>query len=181
MKSPSGATTTFLTPAAFLLMVDAQVVAQLLATGEGKSRRPVAESALATNERLWRALLAATGRLESACLRGERYTASDLGALTGASAAHRDKILRDFTMAELWDMREDLTPAAARLIERAERIEEQLTRGERIFSLAEVQEAGLPASVEDARLDPDQHERNQGPTVILRRYFGRRGVDYQQE
>ena len=101
----------------------------------------VSQANLATDTNLTQALADASGEILSACLRGGRYTETDLTSLTGNSLAYLERLTCDLAVYYLV-LRRGLNveqyPQAQKAVEALELIEE----GERVFSVPDVVDAG---------------------------------------
>lgn len=117
----------------------------------------VSEANLATDSNFLLAIQAASGEIEAACLIGNRYTTSDLENLTGNSAALLKRICADVTMKVLWDRREADQHGERRkyAIERAEKWLDQLRKGERVFNVTGVLDAGVAGQVKPSLTNRD--------------------------
>lgn len=178
-QTPLSASTPYCTAARLVQLYDAELVQDLLRTGDNP--RPsylcVLDSTSTEGAKLLRHLLAASGELESACLTGNRYTPSDLQALTGAGLAKAEKIVAALCLLSLAEGRQpnsagkDNVPGAARALHDLE----MLRSGERIFSLTESGNAGLPGTT-----TPEQSQVLNGNGAVYRapRLFGTHGRGY---
>lgn len=105
----------------------------------------VSAAALATDTRLQAALDDASGEIEAALMQGERYTTTDLAALTGNSLAYLKSICCKIAMAHLWQRRPYLDDESAeKSILAARAAIDRLRKGESIFNVAAVVAAGTP-------------------------------------
>lgn len=125
------------------------------------------------------ALEDASGEIDASLLQGKRYTAAQLAALTGNSLAHLKRLTCEIAYGLLWERRsyvdDDRRYAA---MDRAKQTLNRLRRGEIVFDVEEVKDAGLPSitgptrvSVEHQRLAVDEARRGFYPR---RRYPGGR-------
>lgn len=172
------------------------------ATGTGTSR--IAESDLADSTTsggavVYEHLLAASGLVESACLRGERYSVFNL--MDWASMSASEKTAFETILGRSWtaaDTAQNLVGSSRRLLKRIviclaigtlsrfktrtagdERDEsfgfemlDALSAGKRIFSLTEVGDAGLPDNVDMA--PAGSTEEDDRISVQAGRLFGSR-------
>lgn len=110
----------------------------------------VDESALLTDTVLSAALNDGAGDIELALLPGERYSTTDLTTLLASSSNTRFVLIRlncDRAFFHLYDRRpwHEVSEAYQRRIEDGEKLLERLRRGERVFDVAAVKDAGLPS------------------------------------
>lgn len=93
------------------------------------------------------ALLDASGEIEYAATRGQRYAPQDLQQLTGASLGFLKRITCDIAMMNLYDRRDGQNPPenVVDKYKRAQEFMQQLVDGERVFGDLQNQQAG-PAS-----------------------------------
>lgn len=105
------------------------------------------------------ALEDASGEVEAAVMVGKRYTAAELGALTGNSLGHLKRIVCDLAMRNLLARRPAYNPDLLKAFEeRAKGHLDALRKGENVFNIEDHKEAGLPSvggltSVEFSRLN----------------------------
>ncbi len=105
----------------------------------------VSIAALASDTKLQAALDDASGEIEAALLQGDRYETTDLSALTGNSLAYLKRICCTIAMARLWERRPYLDDEGAeKAINAARAALDRLRKGENIFNVAAVVEAGKP-------------------------------------
>ncbi len=136
----------------------------------------VTPSELLTDPNLAAALLSASGMLESAILKAERYEPDDIAALIAtpsAGQAYIYEVLTRLTEGLLWQRRPSIAPYPP-LFDWAMDQLEQLGNGSKILPFAETQDAGLPAHHVDVEADV------QGRRLVVtqaRRFYGRRGFD----
>jgi phage gp36-like protein len=153
---------------------DVNVIGDL--AGDSKTR--VFPFQLATNDRVTKALLDASGQVEAACTAGQMYrisatdpTDNDLLKLTGASLSFLQRIVCDLAMGWLFMSKSDRDGKPPESFKMALEILEQLRSGKLVFGLLEQQAAGnLQHEVEDAGVV----ERRFGVVVQAERFFGRR-------
>lgn len=100
---------------------------------------------LADNEALQAALDDASASVDTALLRGKRYTTDDLEGLTGNSLSMLKRIVCNKAMVFLLERRPDRDPdRLERQHDLAERYLRRLSRGEDVFDLEAQKDAGLP-------------------------------------
>lgn len=131
----------YATPADLLKRFDARTVGDL-AADDGKR---VVPSALLTDPNVSAVLDDASGEIEAALLQGERYSATDLANLTGNSQQYLKRICCEIAFGLLWRRRpwaDDQQRLDA--IKRADEHLERLRKGERVFDVVAVKDAGLP-------------------------------------
>lgn len=105
--------------------------------------RETTEANFDSSTKVLSALMRATGRIEAAALKGERYTAADLQALTGAGQAYLEEICGELAWWILWRRRypkAEMEPATLLAFQDLE----DLGTGKLIFGLQENAEAGIP-------------------------------------
>lgn len=113
-----------------------------LVTDDGQRAEEVE---LSTNAKMTTALSTATGHVNAACLRGNRYTVAELEALTGESAEYLNDIVCAQAFWILWRRRpygDDALRKAAK--EEADMALEQLRTGDMVFDVDAVKDAGIP-------------------------------------
>lgn len=151
VKTCNSTTTPYCTAADLFIYHDPNQVADCLRDGE--VARPTAEEMADTGNPygavLYRFLLAASGRIESACLIKRMYSPTDLQALTGASLQTLQKLTADVCFWMVMQRRQPNTgdPRNVPGAVEANELLDQLRDGERIFSFEETQQAGLPSVV----------------------------------
>ena len=152
--TPASSNSAYATPADLLARYDRRVVADL---ARDENERP-SPTALETDARVLAALADASGEIEAACLKGGRYSAADLNALTGMSK----KLLTRLTCrVALWLLYEGRDPGgeAPPWAAKGQEVLQQLATGERIFAFTETQEAGVLGTVERAATDLQAEDR----------------------
>jgi hypothetical protein len=114
----------------------------------------------------------ASGEVEAACLKGNRYRVADLQALTGNSLEMLRGLVAALALGLLVRRRPDLRRGPFPQAEEARQELGRLAAGEAIFGLQEVADAGEAShEAEDAA---DVEARNLS-SYQARRFFGRRG------
>jgi hypothetical protein len=166
-QTPNSSLVSYLSVADFMARTDPRIVGDLISTDGTR----VLPAAFPTNAMLLAALTDASGEVEAACLRGQRYQPADLLALTGVGQTRLFRLVKDLTMILLYDLRDDLGPAPPKFLTAMEELE-KLCCGERIFSLAESQAAGIMHHVKETH--EDREERNL-LSWQARRFFGPKG------
>lgn len=153
----------------FLKRVDVRRVADLVSDNNAR----VDPTTLPTNANLLACLLDASGQLESACAKGQRYLPDDLAFLASTVCASQGRLFRfltRLTMFNLYDRREDLGQVPEKYKATIEELD-LLATGERIFGFVETERAGqMYSEVETA----GQITYRDGVVVQAHRYFGRR-------
>lgn len=120
-------------------------------------------------------LEAASGQLESACTKGQRYQPTDLASLTGVSVKLLQRIVACLAIGDLiW--RRNPKEAPPPVLEWAEKQLAALEAGSRVFGLVETQAAGIGA-VSTSNLTAGQEDRD---TITGRaeRMFGERAWEF---
>lgn len=167
-QTPLTSSATLLSAAQFLLRVDPRTVGDLCS----RDGTRVTASGLLSDTVLAAALLDATGEVEAAAMKGNRYTPTDLAALTGAGQARLYRLIARLALVYLYEQRPDLKEKPSAVLEEVNRQLEELRSGLMVFGTLETSEAQtMEAVVETAA---DVQDRN-GTSFIARRYFGRRG------
>src|SRR5262249_5564409 len=111
--------------------------------------RLASQGAVAANVTLARLLLAASGEIEAALLANGKYTPTDLQTLTGASQCYLQKLTADLAHWRLKQRRwPDADPNTVQGAKAALDALERLRRGENIFGLQEVADAGLAETID---------------------------------
>lgn len=133
----------YATPAQMLQRFDARVVGDLV-SDNGIAAGP---AELLSNANLQAALDDASGEIEAALLQGQRYTTADLSALTANSAKYLVRLTCKIAFGLLWERRPwaDDGDQREQAIDQARKAVDQLRRGEHVFDVAAVKDAGLPA------------------------------------
>lgn len=174
-KTPLTSATPYCTAARLMQHYDREQVQDLLRTGDAP--RPtylgVTDPTSTEGARLQRVLLAASGKVESACLCGRRYSPADLAALTGAGLARLERLVAAIAFWELSQARMPNTGDPQEVPGAAEAAAdlEMLRQGERVFSFDEAAAAGLPATT-----TPDPSQLLGGSSLVANnRMFGSAG------
>ena len=114
----------------------------------------VQPSDFADNAILLAALEDASGEVDSCLLQGRRYTAAQLAALTGNSLAMLKRITCEIAYGLLWERRsyvdDDRRMAA---MDRARQTLNRLRKGEIVFDIDDVKDAGLPSIEGPSRVE----------------------------
>jgi len=186
--TPNSSTTPYLSVPEFLARHDYRSVAQfandnpaipLLTQAQLDAGDP---SPLYTNANVVRAVNAACGMLESACLRGQAYSPADLRALAaqaddaglpGVSGEYMKTIVSNVAMYLLIGRRPGPAPPQTALDSFNHSMDQldALSRGERIFAFAEAASAGV---VTTQPMPLDQAYRNNMISARWRPFFGAR-------
>lgn len=174
MPTPTTTATPYCTATQLLVLVDWRSVADWCAEGNGP--RPTRQSLIDPTDRVGATvaakLLAASGDVESCCLRGGIYSVADLQALVGAAAADLQSIVAGSAVIGMAGRRLPLTgkPSDVHLAQWAAEKLESLRVGAKVFGLVDQIEAG-------GGMRPVEFVESNSPnrTVNLaRRYFGNR-------
>lgn len=153
--TPNSSLTPYATPADMLVYYDIRPIADLCSDNNTRlgttPPNPNPDHAIvAASPILAQMLLVASGMVEAALLRADRYGVADLQALDGASQAFLIKLVCDLTMGELYRRRPDKgmpPPFYTAALEWLEHI----ASGDRVFAFAETEAAGLPLGVVDSQ------------------------------
>jgi hypothetical protein len=140
--------TTYCAADVFIETHDARKVGDLLLDNGTRDADPESSTIVA------RALLWASGMVETACLKGARYTPTDLAFWFLCKRRHKVAVKAKEIAG----------------VEEAFEMLQWLAEGERIFSFQETADAGLPATETET---PDQKDDRFGVATIAERYFGR--------
>lgn len=126
---------------------------------------------LSTNQNFLTVLSEASGELESACLRSQMYSVSDLQSLNGVSLQYMKKILSNIAMMNLYTRRDGPNPPETTVenYNSAMKMLEDLSGGMRIFAFNETEEAGLPKNY---YMSPWNQIRNRMVSSTWQRSFG---------
>src|SRR5262245_50972481 len=120
------------------------------------------------------ALLRASGEVEQACFVGERYTPTDLAALTGASAAALKGMVCDLAFYHIGKRRVP-EPEKIAGYKEAKQMLQDLRDGKLIFGFQDAADAARVSSI-DMRSASTGNERR--PTGGASRLFGQRMDDF---
>lgn len=181
MPTPISGPIPYCSPAQFLERYDVRTVGQLLSdTDVALSQTDVLQSTILND-----LLMEASGWVESAALVANRYSPNDLYALatdpsalpgTGNSARMLAGIVAGITMFFLWDRRPTkyLEMGLPLRSEMAIEMLDRLRKGEAIFGIQEVANAGNP---DPKFITPEQINTRNFSSNQARRFFGNR-ADY---
>lgn len=136
----------------------------------------VIEGSLSGNAKITAVLEDASGLIEAGLLQGERYSVADLAALTGNSQSYLKRLTCDIAFWLLWDRKPSYRPddhSRASAFEECHKALELLRKGQHIFDVDAVKDAGLP-DVQTPTLQQYQNrnlmvERLRGPYFPGRR------------
>jgi phage gp36-like protein len=154
--TPNSNATAYAAPADLFARYDPRVIADLcgdLGSRVGGSPNPNLTT-LAANTAITTALSVASGWVEAACLKGERYGTADLAAANGNSQALLVQLVCDLAMGELWKHKHLRHPAEAWYGE-AKGLLLALAEGELIFAFLEAEQAGLAVDDRETSQDVD--------------------------
>lgn len=166
--TPDSASAPYLSVADFLALRDYREVGPL-ATDDTTSPLPT-PAQLATNAYVLTALSVASGELEAAVLRGDRYAVADLQALSGNSAAYLKSVVAAVAFQRLRERRgADVEPLPD--YTQALQFLGDLSDGQAVLAFAETQAAGLPMTSHLTLRD----RRAIGLVSTITRAFGHRG------
>jgi hypothetical protein len=171
LYTPVSAYQSYITPDDFFNLVDIDLIAQVYSS----NGVPLTRTQLETDPRLLAALQAASGKVESTLLKGGRYSAQSLAALTGVSREFFNKLVADTALAFVYEYRDGMTPPDnVRLrIDRAEKLLTRLADGSDILSFSETVQAGQPLTY--MMNFSDKIRRNYLTTdLVWRPYWGMR-------
>lgn len=135
----------YATAAQLMKRYDVRILGQLVSDNGVQ----VGKSDLGANENLLTALADASGEIDASVLQASRYTVAQLAALTGNSANYLIRLTCTIAYGLLWERRSTLLEldedAGDTAQKRARQALEQLRKGQQIFDIEEVKQAGLPA------------------------------------
>lgn len=138
-------------------------------------------TSILTNTIIADALMGATGEIEAAVIRGERYTPADLATIeaqnsgTSGSAAFLRKLCAWLAFGALWTRRRP-SEAMPPLVVWAYSVLESLGKGEKLLSTQEVMDADIPDS--DFETAGDTWNNIPLATSVSWRYYGTRSKYY---
>jgi hypothetical protein len=127
--------------------------------------------------RVVQALLAASGLVEAACTHGQKYQPTDLATLTGASAAHLQRMTAGLAFGSLMERRQPAAADRAKVaaVGEADKLLERLRLGEHVFGMVENQNAA--ERMDGLRNDDVDYTPDPNDLVIrANRYFGNHGL-----
>jgi phage gp36-like protein len=131
----------YATPADLLLRKSEQTIGQLVS----EDGTAVSSGALATDDKVLAALESASGAIDAALLQAGRYEPSDLAALTDNSLAHLKHITCEIAMAYLFAIKPTYaTDDYKAQMDLHDLYLERLRKGENVFNISKVIEAGTP-------------------------------------
>lgn len=165
--------TAFVDAAGLLERADGRLVADWACPDAGPrpTRRAVLDPLTPAGAAVAQCLMDATGELLAAVQAGGRYTPDDVAALTGAAAAHRDRVVSGLA---LWMLAWRKNPADADkvpLAKAAIEAKDRLAAGEDVFGLGPAIDAGGGPTVAPLTAPPN----TTGKTVrAAARFFGNR-------
>lgn len=172
VQTPASSSTTYCPVARFLERIDQRTVAQIASDGG----EPVPIGSLSTNANVLAALKDASGLVESAAFRGEKYATADLAALAATDTVGRGllyRIVADLAVAFLWERRPNKSDGAQppASLQRSLQWLDDLAQGVRIFPMLEAMEAGRTETRVETREDVEDRD---GMTFQAARFFGTR-------
>lgn len=159
----------FATSADMLLRYDGNLLCQVVSD---LGTRVTTFAALATNAVMTEALMASSGTLEAACLKGGMYQPSDLTALVATnSGSYLRDIVCGLAMSWIGERRVNKEPLANHLFDKAMGALAMLADGDRIFGLQAQAQAGITSH--DIELSTDVETRDD-IVVQAERLYGKR-------
>jgi hypothetical protein len=165
--------TAYTTPAHFLITYDARDVADLLNDfGTRVNPANILVPATPPYTTLVSFLNRGAGLIEAACVASNRYTPTDLQALTGVSQEMLMELNDHMAYWKLWSRRPNRSKPLPADTELSFQLLDQLRQGERIFAFAEAAKAG---NIPDPQFltGQDLITRNFS-SIYARRFFGLR-------
>lgn len=158
----------YATPADLVKRYDARDIGDL-ADDTGNQ---VAAGDLDDDPNVLAALEDASGDIDSALLAGNRYTVAELAALTGNSLSKLKRLTCDIAMAYLLGRRPAHDPDRLKAFEeRCRSMLERLRKGENVFDITAVKEAGVIDRGTPSAVDYDRMQLMRDRT---RNYYPRR-------
>lgn len=167
--TPNSGASPYLDPATFLMIRDLSLVQSLWLDGEDRTDGLPSRATLIADPLVAFCLAEASGKLESAAIRGNRYGTADLAALNGNSKAHMQGIVASLALEYL---RRKRGASWAPLPEYADALEDlkAIADGSEIFAFAETEAAGTTQS---ASLTQAEWDRLNLATTRAGRIFSR--------
>ena len=168
---PISTTTAYCTGAQAVQFFDVRLWGDLLADDGTR----VAAGSVPGHATLAAELLAASGEIEQAVMRGGRYKPVDLIALQSASTAGGAYLAKMVASLAMWNLMERRNPDAQMSMRIARTYEsmDQLSKGEAVFGFQEVMDAGVSST---ASWYEDQSDLVNSPVYQARRMFGNRNL-----
>jgi hypothetical protein len=165
-------------PAEFLKRIDPFVIGKL--ASDDPNGIPIPPVSLPTNPNVIAALLDASGEVESAIAKGERYQADDIQAILTANpqTAATGKLFRmvsDLAWVFLFERRPNKDIPEPPSLKRTLAMLDELAQGKRIFYFQETADAGL-GPVEFEASPADVMQRN-GAVQQARPFYGQTSDD----
>lgn len=131
----------FATAENLLERYDARTLGDMVADNDNRTSPPD----LLSDAKITAALNDATGRIVAALRQGQHYEVSDLSSLSGESSYHLIRLTCDLAFVCLWQRRPyHDSELGEKIQDRAEKDLDRLRKGEYVFDVDAVTEAGLP-------------------------------------
>lgn len=131
---------------------DVRTLGQLVSDSNAR----VSADDLLDDENLQTALDDASGEIDAHVLQGQRYTTDDLAELSGNSLAYLKRLNCMVAMSLLWERRPyidaDDGVGAEQAALQARKALDRLKRGEEVFDVEKVKDAGLPVTTVPTRV-----------------------------
>lgn len=172
--TPNSTLTPYATSQDLLIRQDVGLVGQLAVdNGQIATADEINDVNTVAGMNVYTALLSASGEVEYAATRGDRYQPADLAGLTGGSASFFKQIVCDIAMIYLYDRRDGQNPPenVEEKYKRAQKFMDQLVNGERVFGDSQNQSAG---SAKTAFFTPADLIGNHLVSALYSRSFGHR-------
>lgn len=168
MSTPVSGSSPYCSGSQFLDRYDVRTVAECLSDANAA----VQEAQVATNTKLLAILKGASGKLEAAAMIGGKYSPADLASLTGNMQQWVADIVADIAAPRILGRRFIEFPEFAERTKEAEGVLAALAKGELIFGIQEVIDAGVMMDEVETSATV---EARQMISYQASRYFGRRG------
>ncbi len=177
-QTPLSSATGYASADDVLVHCDWRPLAQLCADKE-TNETPLTRAQLLLDTNFLAAIRLASGIIETATLKGERYSPTDLAALTGSSLELLKWMVAKLTEGTLIQRRPNngyTLPDAWQAITGVGGWLDQLAAGEKVFGFAETADAGLMkfGTIKEVDLIA-----RQGAVTQARRLWGKRAQDWQ--
>lgn len=165
--TPDSASSAYASASDLSARYDVRVLCQLASDDD----EALDEADLAANAKVLAALKTASGRVEASVLKGQRYTAANLGQLTGVASDYLKGLVCDLAFERLRRRRPEVMAKPAPAYTEALEDLKGLGEGALLFGTVEHEEAGLPELTVET---PTEVETRNLTTYQANRLYGRR-------